>query len=98
MPTKTRPDTSNKLIPKYQLYKHNHSRQCLIYTSQSPTIVGPKKSSRAKEEKKDFKLAIINMLNDLKGDTSKSIHKIYENSNKLWNEMKNTVQDIKVEI
>lgn len=38
------------------------------------------------------------MLNDLKGDMSKSIHKIYENSNKLWNEIKNTAQDMKVEI
>lgn len=38
------------------------------------------------------------MLNVFKGDLNKSIHKIYENTNKLWNETKKTVQDMKVKI
>lgn len=34
----------------------------------------------------------------LKEDITKSISKVSENTNKQWNEMKETVQDLKVEI
>lgn len=47
-------------------------------------------------QERNFKLALTNMLKDLKEDMNKSLNVICENKNELWNEIMKTVQDMKM--
>lgn len=45
---------------------------------------------------RNFKLALINMLKDLKENMKKSLNVICENKNGQWKEIMKTVQDMKM--
>ena len=44
-------------------------------------VIGPKQCNLAEAQDKDFKIAIMNMLKDLKEEINKSANEIYENTN-----------------
>lgn len=47
-------------------------------------------------KERNFKLALINMLKDLKENMKKSLNVICENKNGQWKEIMKTVQDMKM--
>jgi len=47
----------------------------------NPTTVGHEKYNILEAQGKGYKLAIMNLLNDLKDDVNKSINKVCENTN-----------------
>lgn len=64
----------------------------------NPTTAGPGKCNIAEAEDKDFPRATMNMFKDLREGVNKSLHEIWKNTNKQWNEVMKTVQDLKVEM
>lgn len=62
----------------------------------NPLIV--EKCNIAETQGKDFKVAIKSMFKVLKNNVNKSINEIYEHTIKQWNEMKKTIQDMKLKM
>ena len=52
----------------------------------------------AEAQDKDVEIGVMNVMKDTGEDMNNSINKIDENTNKQWNEVKTTVQDMKVNI
>ena len=68
-------------MPRHQCKNTINNRHYVSTGAQQPhTTVGPERCNAAEIQDKDFKAAIINMLNDLKEDMNKSINKVYENT------------------
>ena len=69
-----------------------------LLESSNPTTAGSENSNVAEAQEKDLKTAFLNILELLKEEMSRYPQEIDENTKKQWEEMNQTVQDLKVEI